>query len=285
MSIIILFVLLGLAKSFDFDHPTTLTIFSWRIDFACMRVCRLVVMDKNTNNTMDFLPNTEYSSCQYTGDYWWDIICNKSCIVFEDLLRKYSYITLNASKETKVIEVNNSIVTVNYIPCDTYEGQYLFMKFTIDYNWEQLWHYDDPLLIYYAKHNIYSACNLTQVKTGAEMPFKYIHNSINGQRHYIFDLPLILGCYDDSDNNYFKTHLRNYYFKFRGSGKLSYSIGNLHENTFNTYAALFWILFIMVFILGLIVILYNCFRCKYQNNNSRNLTHDIINDYRQLQIF
>lgn len=73
---------------------------------------------------MKFSHNTEYSSCKYTGNYQWDIVCdNNDCTVSEDMLVKYHHIVFNATRETKVIERENSIITIYYDSCDTNDSR------------------------------------------------------------------------------------------------------------------------------------------------------------------
>lgn len=260
MHILIFFILLGFVNSYDFDHSTTLTRFWWWLDIPCTSLCGLIVVDKDTNETMNFSPNTMYLSCQYTSNYSWNIICsNRShthCSINENLLIKYSDITLFATNNISIFEFAafDGIIVIN-IPQNHIikNNECLIVEFSQGMNDGQ------PLLEYLGKNN----CNSIEYYVGGQSV------PLTNSSKYI----VRLGCYNDLYNPDSIANNDNYYFKFIsiGPSNITYYIDGKNVTVFidrnnvpvimNKIERLIGIVCLTVSIL--VIVLYIYFRHKY----------------------
>lgn len=295
MNIIIFLIFLGFVRSYEFNHPTTIITFRWIIFQECLSSCKLIVVDKDTNETMNFLPNTDYLSCQYIGNYQWNIICNNdsNCTVDENILSKNPQVILYATKQIGTFNVDNytnNLIVINIPFCSNIkDGDCLIVEYSKDMDIHL------PLLQYYGKN--YFDCNSTKLNTTDQIiPFsKSIkhYNIGNGNFNEIFySTKLRLGCYSDKYYNIDSiANNDNYYFNLRSLGaKITYFIGNIQDFNVSTnksvndqstnenkYEILFWIFFGLSLILAVSLALYIRLHHHYADY-SRILINDINTD-------
>jgi hypothetical protein len=253
---IILFCFITIINCYEFYHSEGVLInFLWSIDEECMDGCELIVIDKNTNKTVPFSPNTYYLSCEYTSDYQWDIICNNSCVKNETWLYKVTTSELPVKEHFEVIKNHN------------HEGIIIF---------------DIPPLIRIKNKD----CLILEVECSQNAPhsLKYYGKNIGcpnttfdeihftektDDQYFAHGAKIGIGYYNDE--YYDPNSIRNideYYFKIKGDCQIRYKIGNNLEPSSQTTTILIWVLFGILTITA--IIMASTHKCKPDNH------HDII---------
>jgi hypothetical protein len=271
LSVCLLFVT---TFAFDFDHPKDPTFFSWSVDTWCLQRCELNVTDKNSGESMNFLPNKKYLSCDYPDDYEWNINCNTTeCDVHDPklLLFKYPLQTYYATTKPKT---NSSffegILQIKIPECETVkDGDCLFIDISFEY---AVTYYENPLVRFYGKNNF--KCNQSYL-----MDDKFlVPIQRNREPHgFKYNVKFKLGCYSSKYHNFDAISLGDSYYLHLNSRNtdIKYYIGSdtistsaQFDKSSDTYRISFWISIVVIVVISIIfVIVY-----KYCKNQSARYT-------------
>ena len=283
----LLILIIQLVHSFNFDHPEVPTLFIWRIDESCLSTCKLNVTSKKANETVDFIPNTRYFSCDYLDDYQWNVDCHndrfcgytKESEVFFKYPQKVLYATKTQQEERESV---TGLLIIRIPQCEKLKnGDCLMVEIKNEYSDNGLKYYGEPSLRYYGKNQFNCDHNYTS-NPRSLVPYKITRNSY----YRVYTAQFKLNCYSDRYYNVDQiTFGDSYYFLLNaGATTVKYYLGNddqiiispssptptsLSNSGMERFQILFWFSFgVILFLLAALIGLYLYFTKYAQQNYS-----------------